>query len=133
MAWRLFMATYLNFLSMKMILSYLVSLSAWQAIQGDHSDLTFTSKHVFLASQSTPNFIIDFQNKVTHRDEYLVTNSSYRKTSNSSRVLVSNNSPAGKAVADAPNKYVSGDVKYHRIKKRRYSWCHCQKIWCICQ
>lgn len=71
----------------------------------------------FLGKPINPNFIIDFQNKVTHRDEYLVTNSSYRKTSNSSRVLVSNNSPAGKALADAPNKYVSGDVKYHRIKK----------------
>ncbi|MDD2246929.1 MAG: peptidoglycan DD-metalloendopeptidase family protein [Proteiniphilum sp.] len=71
----------------------------------------------FLGKPINPNFIIDFKNKVTHRDEYLVTTSSYRKTSNSSRVLVSNNSPAGKAVADASNKYVSGDVKYHRIKK----------------
>lgn len=70
----------------------------------------------FLGKPINPNFIIDFENKVTHRDEYLVTNSSYRKTSNSSRTLVSSGSSAYKEPAAASNKYVSGDVKYHRIK-----------------
>ena len=69
----------------------------------------------FLGKPINPNFIIDFDNKVTHRDEYLVTNSSYRKTSNSSRSLVTNPS-AYKEPTASTNKYVSGDVKYHRIK-----------------
>jgi murein DD-endopeptidase MepM/ murein hydrolase activator NlpD len=69
----------------------------------------------FLGKPINPNFIIDFDNKVTHRDEYLVTNSSYRKTTNSSKVLVTN--PAVyKEPTTTTNKYVSGDVKYHRIK-----------------
>jgi murein DD-endopeptidase MepM/ murein hydrolase activator NlpD len=70
----------------------------------------------FLGKPINPNFIIDFQNKVTHRDEYLVTNSSYRKTSNSSKSIVSSSTPY-KEPAASTNKYVSGDVKYHRIKK----------------
>src|SRR5690606_29820270 len=69
----------------------------------------------FLGKTINPNFIIDFDNKVTHRDEYLVTNSSYRKTTNSSKVLVTN--PAVyKKPTTATNKYVSSDVIYHRIK-----------------
>lgn len=70
----------------------------------------------FLGKPINPNFIIDFENKVTHRDEYLVTNSSYRKTSNSSSSTVSSSS-AYKEPTAATNKYVSGDVKYHRIKQ----------------
>jgi murein DD-endopeptidase MepM/ murein hydrolase activator NlpD len=70
----------------------------------------------FLGKPINPNFIIDFENKVTHRDEYLVTNSSYRKTSNSSRSLVTKGSTYKESAA-ATNKYVSGDVKYHRIKQ----------------
>lgn len=69
----------------------------------------------FLGKPINPNFIIDFDNKVTHRDEYLVTNSSYRKTSNSSKTLVTNPS-VYKEPTTSTNKYVSGDVKYHRIK-----------------
>ncbi|HBQ57627.1 MAG TPA: hypothetical protein DD786_10820, partial [Porphyromonadaceae bacterium] len=49
------------------------------------------------------------------RDEYLVTNSSYRKTSQSSRVLT-NASNYKEPTSTANNKYVSGTVKYHRIK-----------------
>ena len=70
----------------------------------------------FLGKPINPNFIIDFENKVTHRDEYLVTNSSYRKTSNSSRSLVSSTSTYKEPTTES-NKYVSGDVKYHRIKQ----------------
>ena len=71
----------------------------------------------FLGKPINPNYIIDFENKVTHRDEYLVTNSSYRKTTNSSKSVVRSNSSNYKEPAAATNKYVSGDVKYHRIKK----------------
>lgn len=70
----------------------------------------------FLGKPINPNFIIDFQNKVPHRDEYLVTNSSYNKTSRSSTVTVSSTT-AYKEAANSTNKYVSGDVKYHRIKQ----------------
>lgn len=70
----------------------------------------------FLGKPINPNFIIDFQNKVPHRDEYLVTNSSYNKTTRSSTVTVSSTT-AYKEAANSTNKYVSGDVKYHRIKQ----------------
>lgn len=72
----------------------------------------------FLGKPINPNFIIDFQNKVPHRDEYLVTNSSYRKTSNSSsRVTAPASQSNYRKSNNSTNKYVSGDVKYHRIKK----------------
>lgn len=71
----------------------------------------------FLGKPINPNFIIDFQNKVTHRDEYLVTNSSYKKTTNSSRVTVSRGASGYKESTGSTNKYVSGDVKYHRVRK----------------
>src|SRR5690554_4616331 len=71
----------------------------------------------FLGKPINPNFIIDFENKVTHRDEYLVTNSSYKKTTSSSSVRVVSNSSAYKQASNSTNKYVSGDVKSHRIKK----------------
>lgn len=69
----------------------------------------------FLGKPINPNYLIDFNNKVCHRDEYLVTHSSYRKTSQSSRVLTH----AGnykEPSSTTNNKYVSGTVKYHRIK-----------------
>lgn len=77
----------------------------------------------FLGKPINPNFIIDFQKKEPHQEEYLVTNSSYNKTNNSSRVLVNSNSPsvttANKESANnsQTNKYVSGEVGYHRIQK----------------
>ena len=71
----------------------------------------------FLGKPINPNYIIDFQNKVTHRDEYLVTNSSYKKTTNSSKVTVSRSTSGYKVSTGSTNKYVSGDVKYHRVKK----------------
>src|SRR5690554_4418145 len=71
----------------------------------------------FLGKPINPNFIIDFENKVTHRDEYLVTNSSYRKTNNSSRVRVTSNaSNANKPASGTTNKFVSGEVNHHRIR-----------------
>lgn len=76
----------------------------------------------FLGKAINPNFIIDFQKKDVHNEEYLVTNSSYRKTTNSSKVIV--NSGTGNSNYREPtkntaanNKYVSGDVNYHRIRK----------------
>lgn len=73
----------------------------------------------FLGKPINPNFIIDFNNQVCHRDEYVVTNSSYRKTTSSSRVLASNsrNASTYQKPSTSTNKYVAGNVKYHRIKK----------------
>lgn len=71
----------------------------------------------FLGKAIDPNFIIDFPSKTVHRDEYLVTNSSYRKTNNSSRAVVNDSSPNNyKEPSASTNKFVSGEVQYHRIK-----------------
>lgn len=72
----------------------------------------------FLGKTINPNFIIDFQNKVCHRDEYLVTNSSYKKTTKSSSVAYRGNSSNNykSSTTSENNKYVNGSVKYHRIK-----------------
>ncbi len=80
----------------------------------------------FLGKPINPNFIIDFENKSVHKDEYLVTNSSYHKTNNSSsRIIITqdnstNNvrtaSAVSKSTSTEPNKFVSGEVQYHRIQ-----------------
>lgn len=69
----------------------------------------------FLGKPIDPNFIVDFENKVCHRDEYLVTNNSYKKTTMSSKVV--KRSAKDYAKAPSTNKYVAGDVAYYRIKK----------------
>ncbi|MDR0421663.1 MAG: peptidoglycan DD-metalloendopeptidase family protein [Proteiniphilum sp.] len=78
----------------------------------------------FLGKAINPNFIIDFEKRVPHREEYLVTDSSYKKTSGSSRAVVRSDVGNTGAVAsnyrkpgNATNKYVSGEVGYHRIRK----------------
>ncbi len=71
----------------------------------------------FLGKPINPNFIIDFDNKVCHRDEYLVTNSSYHKTTKSSSVRKTNSKQYAESQNTADNKYVSGQVKYHKIQK----------------
>lgn len=70
----------------------------------------------FLGKPINPNFIIDFDNKVCHRDEYLVTNSSYKKTTRSSSVAYKGSRSNYKSPTSSNNKYVSGNVKYHRVK-----------------
>ena len=71
----------------------------------------------FLGKPIDPNFIIDFDNKVCHRDSYLVSTDSYKKTTQSSRVI--KRTVATNYVASTntnANKYVSGDVKHYRVK-----------------
>ena len=76
-------------------------------------------RNTFLGHLINPNFIVDF-NKVCHRDEYVVTNSSFKKTTASSRSVLK---PGESYQASSDNndntnnKYVSGEVQYHRIKK----------------
>lgn len=72
----------------------------------------------FLGKPIDPNFIIDFDNKVCHRDSYLVSNDSYKRTTQSSKVIkraVANNNV--KSSTTTPNKYVSGEVKHYKVKK----------------
>ncbi|MDR1742580.1 MAG: peptidoglycan DD-metalloendopeptidase family protein [Dysgonamonadaceae bacterium] len=71
----------------------------------------------FCGKPINPNFIVDFENKVCHRDEYLVTDSSYKKTTASSSVRYKSASTSVQSTKNANNKYVSGSVKYHRVKK----------------
>lgn len=72
----------------------------------------------FLGKPINPNFIIDFENKVCHRDEYLVTNSSFRKTTSRSTVVAKKGSSSNYQVpTNSSNKYVDGQVKYHRIRQ----------------
>lgn len=75
----------------------------------------------FLGKPINPNLIVDFKNFVCHKDEYIVNNSSFHRTTQSSRVLV--NSPNYKiptqpkvSASAGPNKFVDGDVKHYRIK-----------------
>ena len=71
----------------------------------------------FLGKPIDPNFIIDFDNQVCHRDTYLVSNDSYKKTTLSSRVI-KRKEPGNytKPTNTNSNKYVSGDVKHYKIK-----------------
>ena len=74
----------------------------------------------FLGKPINPNFIIDFPSKTVHQDEYMVTNSSYRKTNNSSRAVITTSTQSSELASkelDSSNKFVSGEVKYHRIQK----------------
>ncbi len=82
----------------------------------------------FLGKPINPNFIIDFEKKDVHKEEYLVTNSSYKKTTSSSKVVTTSNasktaatnkvaSSSESAKSGNTNKFVSGDVNYHRIQK----------------
>lgn len=72
----------------------------------------------FLGKPIDPNFIIDFENKVCHRDTYLVSNESYRKTTQSSRILTRSNNASNyvKSSSREFNKFVSGEVKHYKIK-----------------
>ena len=72
----------------------------------------------FLGKPIDPNFIIDFDNQVCHRDTYLVSNDSYKKTTLSSRVI-KRIEPGNytKPTNTNSNKYVSGNVKHYKIKK----------------
>ena len=72
----------------------------------------------FLGKPIDPNFIIDFANQVCHRDTYLVSNDSYKKTSLSSKVI-KRIEPANyiKPSNTNSNKYVSGDVKHYKVKR----------------
>lgn len=76
----------------------------------------------FLGKPINPNFIVDFKNFVCHKDEFIVTNSSFHKTTQSSRMIVSSPNykaptpPKGSVNAAGQNKFVDGEVKHYRIR-----------------
>ena len=72
----------------------------------------------FLGKPIDPNFIVDFENKVTHRDTYLVSNDSYKKTTLSSRVTKRTGTVNYvQATNRDNNKFVSGNATSHTIRR----------------
>lgn len=71
----------------------------------------------FLGQPINPNFIIDFENSVCHRDSYTVCSKSFYKTSRSSRVRYNASKDGCKKSSSQANKFVSGKVTYHRIRR----------------
>lgn len=78
---------------------------------GSHLHLEFR----FLGNPINPTYIVDFDNKVCHKDTYLVTADSYNKASKGVNVNLLTASET-RSSATAKNKYASEDVSYHRIK-----------------
>ncbi|MDR1089778.1 MAG: peptidoglycan DD-metalloendopeptidase family protein [Prevotella sp.] len=72
----------------------------------------------FLGNPINPTFIVDFENKVCHRDTYTVTADSYNKSSKGVDIRnVASSAAATRSSANVKNKYASGKVSYHRIEK----------------
>lgn len=71
----------------------------------------------FMGKPINPNFIVDFNNFVCHRDEYMITNTSFHKTTQSSRILIAQSNYKEPTSIAGENKYVNGSVKYYRIKQ----------------
>lgn len=71
----------------------------------------------FLGRPIDPNFLIDFENKVCHRDSYMICNNSFHKTSRSSSVRYNASRNNYVKSSAKSNKYVSGKVKYHRVRR----------------
>lgn len=68
----------------------------------------------FLGRSINPTDIIDFDNKVCHRDTYLVRTSNLGTPGSAARSLANNSS---RSSAKSTNKYASGKVSYYRVKK----------------
>lgn len=80
---------------------------------GSHLHLEFR----FLGNPINPTYIVDFNNKVCHRDTYTVTRNSYSPSSKGVNVkTLSASAVSAKPVSNPTNKYASGKVTYHRIK-----------------
>lgn len=71
----------------------------------------------FLGNPINPTFIVDFDNKVCHKDTYTVTKYSYNKSSKGVDIRNLASSSTTRSSGNVKNKYASGSVKYHRIKK----------------
>lgn len=62
----------------------------------------------FLGKPINPNKIVDFDNKVCHKDYYTITSNAFDNTGARSSVKYARSSDT--------NKYISGKVNYHRVK-----------------
>ena len=69
----------------------------------------------FLGNPINPIKIVDFENKVCHKDTYLVTADSYSRSSKGVNVNTLA-STTTRSKANVKNKYASGNINYHRIK-----------------
>ncbi|MBD8389564.1 peptidoglycan DD-metalloendopeptidase family protein [Dysgonomonas sp. BGC7] len=70
----------------------------------------------FLGNPINPTYIVDFDNKVCHKDTYMVTANSYNRSSKGVNVNNLASTPTRSKVSTT-NKYASGKVNYYRIKK----------------
>lgn len=68
-----------------------------------------------LGNPINPIKIVDFENKVCHKDTYVVTADSYSRSSKGVNVNTLA-SASTRSKANVKNKYASGNVNYHRIK-----------------
>lgn len=81
---------------------------------GSHLHLEFR----YLGQPIDPNKIVDFDNKVCHRDSYLITPRTFNLGGvGSSRLASTARSSRTSNKSTTKNKYVSGKVNYYRIKK----------------
>jgi len=69
----------------------------------------------FLGNPINPIKIVDFENKVCHKDTYVVTADSYSRSSKGVNVNTLA-SASTRSKANVKNKYASGNINYHRIK-----------------
>lgn len=79
---------------------------------GSHLHLEFR----FLGNPINPIYIVDFDNKVCHRDTYTVTRNSYQISNKGVNVKTLASSAATRTSTTKTNKYASGKVTYHRVK-----------------
>ncbi|MDR0823957.1 MAG: peptidoglycan DD-metalloendopeptidase family protein [Prevotella sp.] len=70
----------------------------------------------FLGNPINPIYIVDFDNKVCHRDTYIVTRDSYKTGSNGIDIRNIASSSVTRSNQNITNKYASGSVKYHRVQ-----------------
>lgn len=68
----------------------------------------------FLGRSINPTDIIDFENKVCHRDNYMVHTSTLGTPGRAARSVANTSS---RSSAKSSNKYATGTVSYYRIKK----------------
>lgn len=69
----------------------------------------------FLGRSINPTYVIDFENKICHKDQYMVIVNTLGRPG---QKLARNTSAAyAKKSSTSTNKYATGTVKYHRIRK----------------
>ncbi len=72
----------------------------------------------FLGRSINPTYVIDFENKVCHKDQYMVNINTLGKPGQKySKTRASSTYVANKKGSATTNKYATGTVKYYRIKK----------------